>query len=621
MHDHSQPIEDYGLIGNMHTAALVGRDGSLDWLCLPRFDSPACFARLIGSIDNGRWLICPQGEVRAARQAYRGDTMVLETRFETDAGAVSLVDFMPLVPAGSDNDCLDLVRLVIGHDGCVPMQMDLVLRFDYGRIKPWVRRTEDGIAAIAGPDAIQLTTPIELKGEDFHTRAAFDVAAGQTIPFTLSWRPSHRQALAVPDPRARLAETERWWTDWSKTCPYEGRWREAVVRSLLVLKTLTYEPTGGIVAAPTTSLPESIGGVRNWDYRYCWLRDATLTLYALLTSGYSEEAKAWREWLLRAVAGDPREIQIMYGLGGEHRLPEFELPWLAGYADSRPVRIGNAAHAQKQIDVYGEVMDAFHAARRHKLEPSDDAWRVQQVLLDFLETQWTEPDEGIWEVRGPRRHFTHSKVMAWVAVDRSVKSAEGYGLEGPVDRWRMLRDRIHADVCRNGFDAERGAFVQSYGSKRLDAALLMVPLVGFLPPEDPRVHGTIEAIERELVQDGLVLRYRRDPEVDGLPGEEGTFLACSFWLADALQMTGRRREAIALFERLLSLRNHVGLLAEQYDTRLRRQCGNFPQAFSHVGIVNTAHNLTPRETGPARRTAGGEPHRAAPKDAREPVDG
>jgi GH15 family glucan-1,4-alpha-glucosidase len=612
------PIEDYALISNMHTAALVGRNGSIDWLCLPRFDSPACFAALLGRIDNGRWLICPQGEVRAARQTYRGDTLVVETRFATDSGSASVLDFMPLVPSGSDNDCLDLVRLVVGNEGCVPMQTDLVLRFDYGRIKPWVRRTDTGIAAIAGPDAVQVTTPVGLKGEDFHTRGTFDVAAGQTVPFTMSWHPSHRPGRPLGDPQKQLAELERWWTEWANRCPYQGPWRDPVVRSLLTLKALTYEPTGGIVAAPTTSLPESFGGIRNWDYRYCWLRDATLTLYALLTSGYAEEAAAWREWLLRAVAGDPRELQIMYGLAGEHRLAEFELPWLSGYLNSRPVRIGNAAHAQKQIDVYGEVMDAFHLARRHGLDPSDDAWRVQKVLLDFLETQWSEPDEGIWEVRGPRRHFTHSKVMAWCALDRSVKSAEACSLECPIDRWRMLRDKIHADVCQRGFDADRGSFMQSYGSNRVDAALLMIPLVGFLPPEDRRVLGTIAAIERELMRDGLLMRYLRDPDVDGLPSEEGAFLACSFWLADALHMTGRTADATALFERLLSLCNHVGLLAEEYDTVAGRQCGNFPQAFSHIGIVNTAHNLTPRETGPARRTAAGEPHRAA-RNAAQPA--
>ncbi|MBX6322471.1 MAG: glycoside hydrolase family 15 protein [Rhodospirillaceae bacterium] len=603
-------IEDYAMIGSTRTAALVGLNGSIDWLCLPRFDSAACFAALLGRVENGRWLIAPHDEARS-RQAYRGDTMVLETVFETADGSVSLIDFMPPHEADDDGDREDLVRLVVGRHGTVRMRMDLVLRFDYGRIKPWVRRAADGITAVAGPDAVQIVTPVELTGEDFHTLANFSVSEGQVVPFTLIWRPSHRPPHEARDPQRLQAATEAWWRRWSTVYEGRGPWRDAVMRSLLTLKALTYAPTGGIVAAATTSLPEDIGGVRNWDYRYCWLRDATLTLYALLSSGYEAEARDWRNWLLRAVAGEPKEIQIMYGLAGERRIEELELPWLAGYEDSRPVRIGNAAHGQLQLDVLGEVMDVFHTARRRGLEPDHEAWRVQKVLMEFLEARWSDPDSGIWEVRGPERHFTHSKVMAWVAVDRAIKAVEQHGYDGPVEHWRMLRQRIHDDVCRNGFNTERGTFVQHYGGTALDAALLLIPCVGFLPPEDPRVCATVEAIQRELVEDGLVLRYRPNADVEGVAGREGTFLACSLWLADALQMMGRHDEAEAMFERVLSLRNHVGLLAEEYDTARGRLCGNFPQAFSHIGIINTAHNLEPAKRGPARRTAGGEPERAA----------
>lgn len=601
-------IEDYALVGNTHSCALVGNNGSVDWLCMPHFDSPACFAALLGTIDNGRWLIAPHTDRYTVRRRYQGDTLVLETEFETDEGTVALIDFMP----GADgDDRMDLVRLVEGRSGCVAMRTDLVMRFDYGLIKPWVRKLDGGITGVAGPDAVQVITPVDLHGEDFHTRGRFTVQAGETVPFILTWHASHLPSPPVLDWQAALDETRRVFAEWAAQTSYDGPYREAVVRSLLTLKALTFSPTGGIVAAPTTSLPEKIGGVRNWDYRYCWLRDATLTLYAFLTSGHKEEAEAWRQWLLRAAAGEPSQLQVLYGLGGERRLPESELPWLSGYEHSSPVRIGNGAAGQFQLDVYGEVIDAAHAARRFGLDTSDDAWRVQKTLLHFLEVNWDQPDEGIWEVRGGRRHFVHSKVMAWVAFDRAAKAVEAAGLDGPVDRWCMLRDRIHADVCRKGWNPSRHSFVQSYGSDELDAALLMIPLTGFLPVEDPRVTATVAAIEHELMDGGLLLRYRTESDADGLPEGEGAFLACSFWLADVMAMQGRREEAERLFEHLLSLCNDVGLLAEEYDNRARRQLGNFPQAFSHIGLINTAHALSPRhETAPARREPGGEPHRA-----------
>ena len=611
------PIEDYALIGDTHTGALVGKSGSIDWLCLPRFDSPACFASLVGTPENGRWLLCPEAEAQAVSRRYRDGTMILETDFETEDGAVTIIDFMPL--SGGDEGRMDLIRLVIGRRGAVPMRLEMILRFDYGHNVPWVRRRDYGMSAVAGPDAVQLITPVDLHGESFRTVSHFTVTEGRTVPFTLTWHPSHRPAPAAADPQRMLEDTEAWWRGWSGRCTNQGPHREAVLRSLLTLKALTYSPTGGIVAAPTTSLPEQIGGIRNWDYRFCWLRDSTLTLYALLASGYTEEARAWREWLLRTVAGDPSQLQIMYSVTGERRLQEFELPWLCGYENSRPVRIGNGAFAQLQIDIYGELMDTLHAARRYHIEPSDDAWRVQKVFMKFLEANWDQPDEGIWEMRGPRRQFTHSKVMAWVAMDRAIKTVESMGMEGPVDRWRILRDTIHDDVCRKGFDAARGTFVQYYGGNTLDAALLLIPCVGFLPPEDPRVVGTVEAVQRELMADGLVMRYTLTPEVDGLPPGEGAFLACSFWLADTLAMIGRRDDSEALFERLLALRNDVGLLAEEYDTHLGRQCGNFPQAFSHVGLINTAYNLQPRPTGgPTRQTAEGKPDRASQEPADAP---
>ncbi|HET6466766.1 MAG TPA: glycoside hydrolase family 15 protein [Geminicoccaceae bacterium] len=601
----SQPIENYGFIGNMVSGALVGRDGSIDWLCLPRFDSDACFAALLGTPEHGRWLIAPDEEVRRTTRRYRPGTAILETTFETAGGAVTLIDFMPLT---DDEDYVDVVRIVRGDRGRVPMRTELIVRFGYGRHVPWVRREEFGLRAIAGPDAVELHTHIDLRGENFTTLGEFAVGEGESVSFTLAYHPSHRPLSRARDCQQSLTETAAYWCEWSGGCRFEespgwgGEWREAVARSLITLKLLEYAPTGGIIAAPTTSLPERLGGVRNWDYRYCWIRDATLTLYALLTSGYREEARAWREWLLRAEAGSPADLQIMYGIAGERRLMEFELPWLPGYENSRPVRVGNAAYCQRQIDVYGELMDAMHVARKFQLEVSDEAWRMQRVLMENLERIWREPDEGIWEMRGPRRHFTHSKLMAWVAFDRAVKAVEMFGRVGPVERWRRLRDVIHADICRNGYSEEKNAFVQYYGGRTLDASLLLMAEMGFLPPEDPRFRGTVEAIERELMFDGLVLRYRSEDDVDGLPGGEGAFLACSFWLADAYEMMGRHGDAERLFEHLLSLRNDLGLLAEEYDPRAKRQLGNFPQGFSHIGLVNTANNLI-SSRGPAEQRA------------------
>jgi GH15 family glucan-1,4-alpha-glucosidase len=593
-------IEDYALIGDLRTAALVGRDGSIDWLCLPRFDSPACFAALLGTRENGRWLIAPEGEVGEVRRRYRDDTLILETEFHTPSGSVAVIDFMPHDGVSRRTD---LIRLVEGRGGEVEMRTELVLRFDYGKVIPWVRRVDDGISAVAGPDTLRISTPVDLSGKNFHTLGRFTVAQGETVPFVLTWSRSHRPDPGPIDPTHQLKETERWWHDWSARCNYDGRWREPVIRSLITLKALTYDPTGGIVAALTTSLPEALGGARNWDYRYCWIRDASFTLYALLISGYREEARAWREWLLRAVAGTPDQLQTVYGVAGERELAEFEAPWLKGYADSRPVRIGNGAAVQFQLDVYGELMDAFHVSRTHGIEPIDHAWAVQQALLEFLESNWSKPDEGIWEIRGPRRHFTYSKVMAWVAIDRAVKAVRRFKLHGPAERWAELRDRIHADVCQRGFSPGRNSFVQYYDGEALDGALLLMPLVGFLPVSDPRVVGTVEAIRRELMSDGLVRRYETDANVDGLKGGEGAFLACTFWLADNLAMLGQSEEAQAVFERLLSLRNDVGLLAEEYDPRAKRLLGNFPQAFSHIALVNTAYNLSVSR-GPSQQRAG-----------------
>ena len=586
-------IEDYAMIGDLHTAALVSREGSIDWLCLPRFDSPACFASLLGNGEHGRWLIRPVGEVRAIRRRYRPGTLILETDFETDDGAVTLVDCMP-----PRRDHPALVRLVIGRRGRVSMKMQLVLRFDYGSIVPWVRRIGKEMHAIAGPDMACLRTPADVRGEGLTSVADFDVTEGQVVPFTLAWHESNDPTPDEIDAEAAVRNTERWWREWSGRCSCEGPWRDAVTSSLIVLKALIYAPTGGMAAAATTSLPEKIGGQRNWDYRYCWLRDATFMLYALIAGGYIEEAAAWRDWLLRAVAGQASQMNIMYGLRGERRLTEIELDWLPGYENSRPVRIGNAAHRQFQLDVFGEVMDVLHLARRAGLEQEQDAWELQLHLLEYLEQVWRKPDEGIWEIRGERRCFTHSRVMAWVAVDRMIKSAEQFQLPGSVERWRALRDEIHSQTCREGFDADKNTFVQYYGSKELDASLLMIPLVGFLPPGDPRVRGTIEAVERELLVDGFVLRYKNHPELDGLPEGEGAFVPCTFWLADNLNLIGRRHDAVEMFERLLSLRNDVGLLSEEYSPHDRRLVGNFPQAFSHVSLINTAHNLSSSE-GPA----------------------
>jgi GH15 family glucan-1,4-alpha-glucosidase len=584
-------IEDYALIGDCETAALVGRDGSIDWLCLPRFDSPACFAALLGTPDHGRWRLAPAGEVRRVRRAYRGDTLVLETEFETETGVAAVVDCMPPgVP--------EVVRVVEGRQGRVAMGMELIIRFDYGSLVPWVRRTADGLAAVGGSNGVLLLTPVSLRNEDFRTFADFTVAAGDQVPFRLAWYSSHQPPAASKDPAQSLKETESWWRQWSRRCTYEGEWRDAVVRSLITLKALTYAPTGGMVAAVTTSLPERPGGTRNWDYRYCWLRDATFTLYALMIGGYLDEASAWRNWLVRTVAGRPAQAQILYGVAGERLLPEWTLPWLPGHQGSTPVRVGNAAASQFQLDVYGEVLDAMHVARRAGLSPDDDAWRVERAFADFITRSWREPDEGIWEVRGGRRHFTHSKVMAWIALDRAVRAVERFHLDGPVERWRSERAAIHADVCRHGFDPQSGVFVQSYGSQELDASLLLMPLVGFLPADDARVQATVRAIAEGLTVDGFVMRYRTHSAVDGLPPGEGTFLPCTLWLADNLAVQGRLDEAHELFERVLAVRNDVGRLAEEYDPRSRRLLGNFPQALSHVGLINTARNLT-RAGGPA----------------------
>ena len=600
------PIEDYALIGDCHTAALVGRDGSIDWLCKPRFDSGACFAALLGEPRHGRWLIAPAGDVRSVRRRYRDGTLILETEFETDEGAVRIIDCMPL-----SNERWDVLRIVEGLRGHVAMRMELVIRFDYGSIVPWVRRHDGTLLATAGPDTLELHTPVDVRGENMKTVAEFHIGKGERIPFSLNYRPSHEATQQAIDAEQTLAATENEWRTWSGRCAYQGRWRDAMLRSLITLKALTYAPTGGIVAAPTTSLPEQPGGVRNWDYRYCWLRDATFTLNALLLAGYHEEAIAWREWLLRAAAGSPEDLQVLYSVTGERRLDEREIDWLPGYGGAAPVRVGNAASEQFQLDVYGEVMDTLHLARAAGLEPEPHAWQIQLALMKFLETHWRQPDEGIWEIRGPRRQFTHSKVMAWVAFDRAIKDAERYALDGPVERWRQARSAIHAQVCASGFDARRNTFVQSYGSPHLDASLLLIPQVGFLPPDDTRVRGTVEAIERELVVDGLVLRYSTASNVDALPPGEGAFLPCSFWLADSLVLTGRRREGEALFERLLALSNDVGLLAEEYDARGRHMRGNFPQALTHMALINTARLLSITDEQAKRAGAQGERPAAA----------
>jgi GH15 family glucan-1,4-alpha-glucosidase len=599
-------IEDYALIGDTQTGALVGRDGSIDWLCLPRFDSPACFAALLGGPEHGRWLLSPEGGIKRITRKYLGDSLVLSTEFETASGTVRLIDCMP--PRGQEPD---LVRVVEGVSGEVAMRMELIMRFDYGSVVPWVRKADGVLWAIAGPDALSLYTPVKTRGADLTTQAPFAVKAGERVPFVLVWHPSHELIPQPIDALVAAAETQTWWEEWARRCTYNGPWRAQVLRSLITLKALTYFPTGGIVAAATTSLPEQIGGIRNWDYRFCWVRDATFTLGALMAAGFTEEATAWRNWLLRAVAGDPEDLQIMYGPRGERRLTELVLDWLPGYEGSRPVRAGNAAVHQFQLDVYGEIMDALYVARISKIKPDPAAWALQTHLMTALETKWREPDEGIWEVRGPRRHFTHSKVMAWVAFDRAVASIEKFGLEGPLEKWRGIRQEIHDEICRAAFDSRRGAFVQSYGSSELDASVLTMPQLGFLPADDPRVVGTVQAIERELTWHGFVQRYAMhagSAEVDGLPPGEGAFLLCSFWLADCYAMMGRYDAATTLFERLVSLVNDVGLLSEQYDPEAARMLGNFPQAFSHVGLINTAirlerkhHPGTPRSLNRGRK--------------------
>jgi GH15 family glucan-1,4-alpha-glucosidase len=602
-------IEDYGLIGNLRTAALVSRDGSIDWLCLPRFDSDACFAALLGGESHGHWRIAPAGGIRRTTRRYRPGTLVLETEFETEDGVARVVDCMP-PGAGRES----VVRVVEGVRGAVPMCMELVIRLDYGATVPWVTSDHGGLSAMAGPDALRLWTPVALHGEGQTTHARFTVREGERVPFTFDWYPSHLPAPDPTDAFHALARTQRFWEEWSARCSYQGEWAEPVLTSLLALKGMTYAPTGGMVAAPTTSLPEAIGGVRNWDYRFCWIRDAVLTLGAFMQCGYAEEALAFRDWLLRATSGRPSDLRIMYGLAGERRLPEEELDWLPGYEASSPVRIGNGAADQFQLDVYGELSDAGHLARGAAaglgipLEAAEDPvhWRRSLAMWDAVESIWHAPDEGIWEVRGPRRHFTHSKVMAWVAFDRAVRAVEEFGREGPVDRWRRIRAEIHAEVCREGYDAERGTFTQYYGSRELDASVLLIPAVGFLPATDERVVGTIDAVQRELTQGGLVYRYATqasDGSVDGLPGKEGAFLPCSFWLADAFATAGRTREARALFQRLLGLRNDLGLLSEEYDVDRGRMCGNFPQAFTHLALVGTAHRLDAFASGRAAETA------------------
>jgi GH15 family glucan-1,4-alpha-glucosidase len=586
-------IEDYALIGDLQTCALVARDGSIDWLCVPHFDSPACFAALLGTAQHGRWRIAPKSRVRATRRRYRGDSLILETEVECDGGRIRIIDFMPI-----RTTVADLVRIVEGIEGTVPMRMELEIRFDHGSIVPWVRAIDRGIRAIAGPDTLYCRGDVPMHGEGPATVAEFAVTAGERVTFDLTWTGTYGPHPESEDAQLRLERTEEFWQEWSSRCSYDGPWRDAVMRSLITLKALTYAPTGGLVAAATTSLPERIGGVRNWDYRYCWLRDATFSLYSLTVGGYTDEALAWREWLVNSVAGRPEELQIMYGIRGERHLHEIEIDWLPGYEESRPVRVGNAAFGQFQLDVYGEVMDALHLARRLGLPLDEDAWRVQRALMNFLESGWKEPDEGIWEVRGPRRHFTHSKVMAWVAFDRAVAAVEKFGQRGPVERWRSVREQIRADIFGNGFNRDLNAFVQFYGASSADASLLMLPALGFVAADDPRMIGTVDLIRRQLESHALIRRYPTSPGIDGLPPGEGSFLLCTFWLADVLTLQGKRDEAAAIFERLLALRNDVGLLAEQYDPTAGRQLGNFPQAFSHVGLINTARNLH-RHGGPA----------------------
>ena len=622
-------IEDYAIIGDCETCAMVGSDGSIDWLCFERLDAAACFAALLGDSSHGRWQIAPhlpEGQMVQTKRRYVDDTLVLETEFHfPDGGVVVLTDFMPI-----RDDRSDVVRIVEARgeaDVALPMQMELIIRFDYGSIIPWVQRIHPtkgipavgkgaadisppeapwcraSLWAIAGPDSLRFRSAVPLVNKDFRTTAEFSVKPGEPLFFTLTWHRSYDPSDASPHPDAALEETLSFWRDWSARCTYRGPWRDAVMRSLITLKALTFAKSGGIAAAATTSLPEQLGGVRNWDYRYCWLRDSTLTLLAFLRCGYSDEACAWRIWLLRAIAGDPADLQIMYGLAGERRLTEYEINWLPGYEKSAPVRVGNAASKQFQLDVYGEVLDTLHQARKAKLEANDAGWELEKVLLAFVVDSWDKPDEGIWEVRGPRRHFTHSKVMAWVALDRGIHAVEHFGRKGPVEQWRRVRDRIHAEVCEKGFSPRLNSFVQSFETEFLDASLLMIPLVGFLPPEDPRVVGTVDAIQKHLMRDGFVLRYDTSKSDDGLPPGEGAFLACSFWLVDCLTLIGRHDEAQTMFERLMTLRNDVGLLSEEYDHNANRLIGNFPQAFSHLALVGAALNLRQAKHGPVKDRA------------------
>jgi GH15 family glucan-1,4-alpha-glucosidase len=590
-------IEDYAIIGDCETAALVSRTGSIDWLCWPRFDSGACFAALLGSSNNGRWLLAPCDPPTRTTRRYAGDTLILETTFETAAGVATVVDFMPMRDGTSN-----VVRTVIGRSGQVAMKTEIVLRFDYGSVVPWVSRLDDGtLRAIAGPDMVTIRSDVELHGRDFTTVGEFVVNEGDEVSIVMTWGPSHLEPPRAADAKKALKKTTKFWSDWSDHCKYEGPYRDAVMRSLITVKSLTYHPTGGIVAAPTTSLPEQLGGTRNWDYRFCWLRDATLMLLGLMNAGYFREAAEWRDWLLRAAAGHPDQVQIMYGIGGERLLREWEIDWLAGYENSKPVRVGNAAHEQLQLDVFGEVMDALHQARLGGITEIPDAWSLEKKLLERLESIWQKPDQSIWETRGKPQHFTHSKVMAWVAFDRAIKSAETFHLDGPIDRWRTTRDRIHAEVCDKAYDPKKNAFTQSYDSKLADASTLVIPLVGFLPADDPRIAGTVAYVEKHLLVDGFVLRYDSEATDDGLPPGEGAFLACSCWLVENYIMLGRRDDAVALFERLCNLSNDVGLLAEEYDPERKRQVGNFPQGFSHLALLSSAFNLT-RSNGHAKPT-------------------
>ncbi|MFK4488698.1 glycoside hydrolase family 15 protein [Bradyrhizobium sp. USDA 336] len=589
----AQRIEDYALIGDCETAALVGRNGSIDWLCWPAFDSDACFAAILGTHKNGRWLIAPSENATRISRRYVGHTLVLETRFETKSGTVALIDFMPLRGKASD-----IVRLVRGIGGTVKMRMELVIRFGFGADIPWVRRIDHSLMAIAGQDMTVLRTPVETRGEDLTTVSDFEVKEGETVPFVLTYGPSHLDPPAPIDAELALQETEKFWEDWCGHCTRDGDYQELVLRSLITLKALTFAPTGGIVAAPTTSLPEKLGGSRNWDYRFCWLRDATFTLLALMNSGYTEEALAWHNWLLRAAAGSPANMQIMYGIWGQRRLLEWEAGWLDGYEGAQPVRVGNAAHAQLQLDVYGELIDAFHQSRMARLKLDDETtWALECAVLNHLAEVWDRPDHGIWERRGQPKHYVFSKVMTWVAFDRGIKSAETFGFKAPLLHWRALRDAIHRDVCNRGFDAEENAFVESYGSKMLDASVLLLPAVGFLPADDPRIRGTIAAAEKCLMRDGFVLRHDPRELPPDQPPLEGAFLACTLWLADAYVLSGDLDKAQVLLDRVVGIANDVGLLAEEYDSVARRQTGNFPQALTHIALINTAHNLSAARQG------------------------